>query len=256
MNELTQQRLTRLGVVVLAFTAMMLVIFLMMPFDVAWFEWLILATVVATGVGLVRRLRFARAIAALGLVAGIVLGVRSEYQLWSELDVDWDVTTALAVANAIVTTLFGFWLAVRALLVVIGRARSTTITVRLVGAMLAVAAADHLWLARLYGMAWRGGFSISVSAQGISLFGFPGWPLWHAAALLTALVMIAGPRRMLAPATFVLMVLAYLLVPLMAIGMIAAFDGPLFVFTILVSLLVAYLAWWLRAEAQLPQTAR
>jgi hypothetical protein len=40
-----------------------------------------------------------------------------------------------------------------------------------------------------------------------------------------------------------------LLVPLMAIGMIAAFDGPLFVFTILVSLLVAYLAWWLRAEA-------
>src|SRR5664279_562274 len=138
MNELTQQRLTRLGVVVLVMTAMMLVIFLMMPFDVAWFYWLILAAIATTGIGLVRRLRFARVIAGLGLIAGIVLGVRSEYQLWSAFDVEWDVTTALAVANAIVTRLFGFWLAGRTLLVVIGRARATTITARLVGAMLVV----------------------------------------------------------------------------------------------------------------------
>jgi hypothetical protein len=251
MNELTRQRLPRLGVVILAMTAMVLEIFLLLPFDhVEWFEWLILAVVLATGIGLVARQPFARIIAALGLVAGIVVGVYSEYQLWSEFDVEWDVTTALAVANAIITTLLGFWLAVRALLVVIGRVRSTTITARLVGAMLVVVAVDHLWLAHLYGMAWRGGFSINVSPQGISLFGFPGWPLWHAATLLTALVMIAGPRRMLAPATFVLMVLAYLLVPLMAIGMIAAFEAPLFVFTIMASMLFAYLAWWLRTDAK------
>jgi hypothetical protein len=254
MNELTRQRLPRLGVVILAMTAMLLSIGLVLPLDeVAWFEWLILAVFVATGIGLVARQPFARVIAALGLVAGIVLGARSQYQLWSELYVDWNVTTVLAVANAIVTTLLGFWLGVRALLVVVGRARSITITARLVGAMIFVVAANHLWLAHLYGIAWRGGFSINFSGQGTQLFGFPGWPLWHAAALLTALVMVAGPRRMLAPATYVLMVLAYLLVPLMAIALIAIEDGfdlPLFVFTILVTLLVAYLARWLRAETQ------
>ena len=260
MNELTRQRLPRLGVVILAITAMVLSICMLLPLDdVAWFEWLILAVFVATGIGLVARLRFARVIAALGLVAGIVLGERSQYQLWSELEIEWDVTTALAVANAIVTTMFGFWLGVRALLVVAGRARATPITARLLGAMIVVVAIDHLWLAHLYGFAWRGGFSISVSARGTQLFGFPGWPLWHVAALLTALVMIAGPRRMLARATSVLMVLVYLLVPLMAIAQIALEGGPeapLFVFTILFTLLVAYLAWWVRADAQVPQTAR
>jgi hypothetical protein len=260
MNELTRQRLPRLGVVILAMTTMLLAIGAMIPIgEVAWFEWLILAAFVATGVGLVARLRFARVIAALGLGAGLVLGVRSEFQWWSQLDVEWNVTTALAVANAIVTTLLGFWLGARAFLVVIGRARSTPITTRLVGAMIVVVTIDHLWLAYLYGFSWRGGFSISVSEQGTQLFGFPGWPLWHVAALLTALVMIGGPRRMLASATYVLMVLVYLLVPLMAVAQIGLMGGPelpLFVFTVLVTLLVAYLAWWLRTDAQVPQTAR
>lgn len=254
MNELTERCLPRLGVVTLAIMLMVMSILLVGPLDDVGWGWAVIAVFATMGFGLIARARFARVIAGLACVTGLVLSVPAIYEMWSRVEIDdLDVTTVLALANSIATTLLGLWLGVRALLVILGRARTTTLTARLVGGTIVVVAANHLWLAYLYGFSWRGGFSISLATEGTRFLGFPGWPLWHVGALLAGLVLVAGPRRSITPASTALMGLSFLLVPLMCVAEMSdhLVDVPLFMFMSAMTLLVAYLAWWLRTEARL-----
>jgi hypothetical protein len=155
------------------------------------------------------------------------------------------------VANAIATTLLLVWLCLRAIQVLLGTTwRASVVTARLTGGVLACVTVNHLWLAAQVGVGWQGSWSINISPRGTSLLGFPGWPLWHLAVLVTALVLLAGPRRMLGGAARVLLLLFAGMVPLVivAAALTGFFELGLLLLVVGTVLLPVYLAWWLRAE--------
>jgi hypothetical protein len=85
--------------------------------------------------------------------------------------------------------------------------------------------------------------------------GFPRWPLWHVVLLALALVMAAGPRRILAHAAAGLMLLFAALVPLVLVAAIRSdffgLEPPLFGMMLSlfgIMLIPAYLLWCLCDE--------
>lgn len=251
MDELTNQRRKRIGVVITAMTAMALSIAVTMPFDAgALVWWLALALIGAAGIGLLLHAWFARVLCGLLFVAGGVLVPMSLSDVLRAPPDGFDVMWMLSVANAIATTLLIVWLCVRGLQVMLKTPRgASVITARIVGGVLAIIAANHLWLAAQIGFfEWSGSWSISISGRGTQLVGFPGWPLWHVALAIAGLLLLAAPRRLLQHAATVLVALFAILVPLIVI---AALRTDLFALEIVVfgmTILPAYLAWWLRDE--------
>jgi hypothetical protein len=260
MNELTDPRgMFRLGVLITAMTVMVLSIAVIAPIDDGALPWLALGLLGAIGIGLVFRARFARVLGGLLALACVVfapvslIGSLAASPPLAGADLAW----SLSVANAITTTLLLMWLCICALRVVLGRPRrASVITARLAGCALAIVAAEHLWLAYQVGFASTGSWSIHISAQGTQLVGFSGWPLWHAALLIVALVMASGPRQMLGHAATVLLLLFATLVPLVIVAAVGAglLGFELLLFELL--LLPVYLSWWLRDELLRAEPAR
>lgn len=163
----------------------------------------------------------------------------------------WELEWWLSVANAIATTLLLVWLGIRAIQVLLGRPwRASVVTARLAGGVLAVVAANHLWLAAQIGFGWQGAWSINISPQGTRLIGFPGWQIWHLVMLVAALMLLAGPRRMLRAAARVLMLLFAGMVPLVLVAAVRTgfFELALLLLVLGMTLIPVYLWWWLSNE--------
>jgi hypothetical protein len=253
MDNLTDRRgMFRIGVMITAATVMVLALAATAPVDgSAVLPWLALGLLGATGIGLLVRARFARVLAGLLLLACAVAAPLSWIQLLAASAplMSADPAWFLSVANATATTLLLVWICLRGIRVLLGRPRrASAVTVRLVGGTLAVVAAHHLWLVHQLGATWTGSWSIHIAPQGTQLVGFPGWPLWHVALLIVALVLVAGPRRVLGRAATGLMLLFVSLVPLVIVAAIrtelVALALPIFGIT----LFPVYLSWWLRDE--------
>lgn len=244
--------MARIGVVITALFAMICAIALTAPVEVG-VGWCVIALLGMTGIGLLRGAWFARVLAGLLFVACAVLAPVSLIQQLAGTPSPggWDPGWALAVANALATTLLLVWLCVRAIQVLRGASgRASGVTARLAGAVLALVAVNHLWLAAQVGIGWQGSWSINISPRGTTLVGFPGWPLWHLALLVPSLVLLAGPRRVRAGAATVLMLLCAALVPLVivAAGLTGSFEPELILLVVGTVLVPVYLAWWLRGE--------
>lgn len=241
----------RLGVLTTALAVLVLSLGVTAPIGgIPPWWWLALGLFGATGIGLLFRARFARVLGGLLLLACVVLAPISLIRvLASSSPVGADLMWLLSVANAIATTLLLTWMCIRAIQVLLGRPRrASVVTVRLVGGVLAVVAAYHLWLVSQVGFEWTGSWSLQISPRGTQLVGFPVWPLWHVALLVVALAMVAGPRRMLGQAATVLMLLIAGLVPLVIMAAIRTgfFAAELPIFGMM--LIPVYLSWWLRDE--------
>ena len=242
----------RLGVLTTALAVLVLSLGVTAPVGGSppWWWWLALGSLGATGIGLLFGARVARVLGGLFLLACAVFAPISLIRaLASSSPVGADLTWFLAVANAIATTLLLTWMCIRAVQVLLGRPRrARVVTVRLVGGVLAVVAAYHLWLVSQVGFEWAGSWSIQISTRGTQLVGFPLWPLWHVALLAVALAMVAGPRRMLGQAATALMLLFAGLVPLVIVAAIRMdfFAAELTIFGMM--LIPVYLSWWLRDE--------
>jgi hypothetical protein len=253
MDDLDARRGTfRLGVMVTAVAAMILALAVTAPLDGRSLPgWIALGLFGVTGIGLLRRARFARVLAGLGLLACALFTPVSLIQMLSRgvRPDGWDPMWLGFVANATATKLLVIWLCVRGIQALLGRSpRASDLTVRLVGGVLMIIAAHHLWLASQPGVAPSGTWSVNLSIDGTILVGFAGWQPWHGIALVLGLVMVAGPRRVLAPATTALVVLMAALVPLVIVAMA---DMRLFVLQVTFFGMLAfpvYLAWWLRDE--------
>jgi hypothetical protein len=247
-----RRRMFRIGAVITAMCAMVFSIAVTGPLD-SGLGWLALALLGATGIGLLLRARFAR---VLGGLLFLGCGVLAPLSLIQELNSSsppgsWELGWFLSVANAIATTLLLVWLCFRAIQVLLGTTwRASLVTARLAGGVLAFIAVNHLWLAAQVGFAWQGSWSINISPRGTMFLGFPGWPLWHLAALVPALALLAGPRRMLGGAARVLMLLFAGMVPLVIIAAVLTgfFELGLLVLLLGTVLTSVYLSWWLRDE--------
>ena len=259
MEDHARRRVFRLGVLLTASAVGILSLALSAPGGprVHGVEalWLIAFGLIAvTGIGLMAQIRVARAVGMLvylGL-AGMCAWEFFEARriLWPET---WDLGSSLALANAFACSLLLAWLCIRAVLVLLGRARSGGLaTARLTGGVLAVVAVHHLWLATQVDTGWTGAWSVSFSTNGTYLIGFVGWPIWHAAMLVAALALLAGPRRILSHAATAVMLLLALVVPLMLVAALPANFQPPEVIILGVILLPIYLAWWLRDELRTP----
>jgi len=257
MRSIVERRTFRLGVLVLAATAMNLSVAMTMPGgELALWLWIINAAAAAVGIGLLVHARVARAVAGLVVAVG---GVATVVSLWTTLGAvidgpgpdGWTLFALLSVANSVVTAALSVWLCVRAIQALLGRQwAASLVTARLTGATLGVIAADHLWFTAAQpelGLGAPGGLAISVSAGGARLAGFPGWPIWHLALAILALMMLAGRRRMVARATTLLVVLCACLAVLVAIAA-PRLGVQIAPFTVLPALVFTYLAWWLRDE--------
>jgi hypothetical protein len=242
----------RLGVVTTAMVVLVLFLAGRGPIeDIALWWWISLGLFGAIGIGLLFGARFARVLGGLFFLAGVVLVPVSLLRTLSGAPVDdAEPLYLLFIANAVASTLLLTWMCLRALLLLLGRQRASGVTARLVGGVLAVVAANHLWLASRVGFEWTGGWSIQISPEGTQLVGFLLWPLWHVALLVVALVMVAGPRRMLGHATTALMLLFASLVPLVTVVAIrtSSFASELTIFGLGMTLIPVYLSWWLRDE--------
>jgi hypothetical protein len=204
----------------------------------------ILVALTAIGVGLIRGSAIAKKL-AIGLfgifsVGDVVHVVRGFVDLG---DAEWSVT---AVADALVTSVLAVWLSVRAIQVLLGRFQARAATARLVGIALAVIALAHLQLARS-SVDVPGTFSLSLSASGIWLAGFPGWQYWHAGLLAVGIALVASPRRFLRHvATVLLLLVVGLFVPVAVMlgtepfALVWMFGGSLAI--------IGFLVCWLRAE--------
>jgi hypothetical protein len=258
MDDLDGRRGTfRIGVMTTAMAVMILPLAVTAPLDGSTLPgWIALALFGATGIGLLLRARFARVLAGLGLLACALFTPVSLIQMLTMLTggvrhEGWDPMWPGFVANATATKLLVIWLCIRGIQTLLGRApRTRDLTVRIVGGVLTIIAAHHLWLASQPGVAPSGTWSVHVSLDGTILVGFVGWQLWHGIALVLGLVMVAGPRRVLARATTALVVLFAALVPLVLVALVdmrvfglqVAFFGML--------AFPVYLAWWLRDEVR------
>ena len=218
-----------------------------------------LVVVGATGLGLLLGARFARVLGGVLFVAGLVaspLSLASALVGSLRLAGRWELSLVLSLANGIATTVLLMWLCFRGLQVMRGKTmRAGVFTARLTGVVVALVAVHHLWVAVQAGASSLAvgsfaSFSLRVGALGTTLSGFPGWPLWHLAALVLAGVLVAGPRRALVGAASALTVLFVCLVPLVLLAVARANVGELWLSTVVLSLvlLLAALAWWLRDE--------
>lgn len=227
---------------------------------------ILLLIVGATGGGLVLGLRAARVAAGVLLfvcVAAMPLGLVGALAR-SEGAAALDGRTLFAMANALATTALGTWICFRGLQVVRGkRLRAAVFTSRVTGVALAAIAAHHLYDAsRLGASAWglasTSSFAFRISVEGTALYGFPGWPLWHLAALLTAAVLIAAPRARLVKAAGVLAGLFACVLPLSLGALVHLSAEELAVLAPVLALLLLpiLLAWWLREELIGPVPAR
>lgn len=249
MDPLTLRRQFRLGVLIAAMAGMVGSLALTGPLDAGdWPWWLALGVLAATGIGLMARVRFAR------VIAGVIMALGVIGSTWSLLDslhfFTLDVTWLWPEANAVATTALMVWSCLRAIAVLRGRASTSAVTVRLVGATLVCVAANHLWVASLVGMSTDGSWSISISPRGTQLIGFPAWPIWHAATLVPGMLMLAGPRRWFGVAATILVGLLAALIPLDVVAAISlgVFGIDVVIFGIAMVLIPVYLAWWLRDE--------
>jgi hypothetical protein len=258
MRSIVERRTFRLGVLVLAFAAVSLSLAMTAPVvDLPWWLWLVNGAAVAAGIGLLVHTRVARAVAGVAVAAaGVFMAIsladvpRMLIRL-AELDV-WMPVALLAIANAVVTTLLSLWFCIRAIQALLGRQwAATLVTARLTGAALAVIATGHLWFAAAAGVGLgldtAGGVAISLSASGAQAAGFPGWPIWHFVLGILALMMLAGPRRLVARATTLLVVWCACLPALVLIDA-PQIGAPIAPFVVLMTLVFTYLAWWLRDE--------
>ena len=208
----------------------------------------------AIGAGLMFGARFARVLGGLlflvGLVGSPIHLIRGLAA--SGMPESADPSWFLWVANAIATTLLLMWLCLQALRVLSRKVsrRGGVVTARITGGVLAVVAANHLWVATQVGMDSHGAWSITISPHGSQLFGFPGWPFWHLALLVVALVLLCAPRTLLHHAATALMLLFGSLLPLvaLAVALTGLFMLEMLLVLIVISLVPAYLSWWLRDE--------
>ncbi|HEX3760587.1 MAG TPA: hypothetical protein VHW23_17855 [Kofleriaceae bacterium] len=262
MKSIVERRTFRLGVLMLAFVAISLWLVLLGPVGRDVWPWVILGVIAVVAIGLMVHARIARAVVGLGVAA---CGAIAPHTLISELCAaapldGWTPLAVLAIANAIATTALGVWLCVRAIQALLGRTWAPSlVTARLTGAVLAVAAANHLWLAAAVGARLGlsdAGFSMGLSTHGAQLAGFVGWPLWHLALAAIGLMMLAGPRRLVALAATLLVGWSALLVALVVLTSvvgIVVLDAPrlgmmLTTYAAFLAAVFAYLAWWLRDE--------
>ena len=253
--SMVERRMFRIGVVVLAVTALELSLLVTMPPEMG-----VLARVVglvpgALGIGLLFRSRVARAVAGLGFALGAVgmpISLVGEL-LESAPQVGWDRLSALAIADAIATTALGVWLCVRAIQALLGRTWAPSlVTARLVGAALAAVAAYHLQLASAVGaglgLSDAGAIAISATARGAQIAGFPGWPIWHLGLAAIALAMLVAPRRTVRRAATWLLAWFGALFVLATVEMLLLREALLGPFIALMLVVPVYLAWWLRDE--------
>src|SRR3954471_9724389 len=215
MRSIVERRMFRLGVLVLAAAAMNLSLAMTMPDgELALWLWLISGAACAVGIGLLVHARVARAVAGLVVAvagAGTLVSLRATLGLLIDGPVlhGGTLLALLSVANAAATTALSVWFCIRAIQALRGRQwAATLVTARLTGAWLAVIAASHLWSAAAAGVGLgldsAGGIAISISASGTQLAGFPAWPIWHFVLAILALMMLAGPRRLVARAATLL----------------------------------------------------
>jgi hypothetical protein len=258
MDDLLVDRrsMFRIGVMITAMSAMVLSVAVGGPVDgggLWWLTFLIVALLSVTGVGLLFGALFARILGGLLFLGGVVFSPISLIQALDlsstpgSLDLGW----LLSVGNAVATMLLLVWLCVRAIQVLLGTTRRTSaVTARLAGGALAVIAANHLWLATQIGFGWQGSWAVNISPRGAQFVGFLGWPIWHLAVLLAALVLLVGPRRILGGAAAALMLLFAGMVPLVIIAAARTgfFELQLLPLLAGMVLLPVYLLWWLRDE--------
>jgi hypothetical protein len=149
----------------------------------------------------------------------------------------------LVVGDAIASTSLAVWLGVRAVWILIDRARAPSrVTPRIVGGFLVVVAATHLsWIA-LWEPGADIGTQLSLSPGGVFLFGFTGWPVWHGVLAAIGLGLALAPARWVAHFATLLIVLVLYAVP-------ASLGGPLVIWQLPAMLaLPLYMAVWLRVE--------
>jgi hypothetical protein len=252
MDDLFSRRCTfRIGVLFTAVTGMILPAVFTAPIDgAAALPLLLLAGFGVTGVGLLVRARFARVLGGLLFLAcAVVAPISLIGELSAGAPLEVDLAWLLAVANAIATTSLLVWMCIRAIQVLLARSHAAShVTVRVVGCALALIAANHLWLAFQVGLAWNGSWSIHVAPEGTQLVGFPLWPVWHGALLVVALVMVAGPQRVLGRAATGLLLLFAALPPLVVVAAVHTGMLELMLPLLGMMLIPVYLSWWLRDE--------
>ncbi len=247
--------LARMGVLCIVFVVSMVAA---MTIGAGFFDAKVLlsaALMLAGGGGLVVGSRAARVLMGLLVLGGLVATPRS---LVSSLSVasagGWSAPLVQMAANGVATTALAMWLCARGILVLGGKRFGAGVpTARIVGLSTLVIAATHLWAA-----AWTGvasltfgvdtSFSFRISALGVTLAGFPGWPLWHLVMLAASASLAFGPRRMLAAAATAMAVLLGCLVLLVFTTLLFLSARELWAFAPIVSAIAsaAALAWWLR----------
>jgi hypothetical protein len=225
--------------------------------------WVILAGMGATGIGLLIHARFARILVGVLLLGGLAVAPISLVLVLddtlSSVHGELGLGLTLALANAIATTALWMWLCFRGIQVLRGVSTNAEIlTARLSGGVMATVALTHLWRAVEIGTRslelgsgeWRW---IKISPNGMWLFGFPGWPLWHTAVFRPVLVLLVGPNTLPPSAATMLAGLFGALTALVMIDPHATERGAMtdLAFTspvLLVGLFPMMLAWWLRDE--------
>jgi len=129
---------------------------------------------------------------------------------------------------------------VRAIQLLRGKPRSAA-TVRVVGAALAVVAANHLWLVSQvgFGSEFSGSWSIRMTPDGTQLVGFIGWQIFHVILLLVSLALLFGPRRVLVHAATALTLLFAAVPILVVIDMVRSqlFIAQLLVASVIMTLI-------------------
>jgi hypothetical protein len=221
--------------------------------------WPIVAIMSAIGVGLLFDVTAARVAATVLLVLsagadafGLIRALILTLPHWT-----WELGPWLWLANAVATALFLFWLHIRAIQVLLDRPlRQPSLTARLAGGALAVVALAHLHSAHAAGLVWGsfdGTWSLSISATGTRLAGFPGWVPWHAALLLvSALLLLLRRGRLRLAATCLTALFVLLALLFFAMGVMSALaehlGAQMASFAVVLALVPAYLAWWLRDE--------
>ncbi|MEO7731309.1 MAG: hypothetical protein ABIY55_10075 [Kofleriaceae bacterium] len=253
MSDLDGRRGTvRIGVILLGASLVMASLALLVPFEGASLLGVLPVCLLALlGLGLVRNTQVARVLTGLLLLACVVLAPISTIRLVaaSAAQADLDAAWFLSSANALATTLLTVWLCLRGIQQLLGRApRTILVTARIVGGVLAVIAVSHLWIAAQVGFAWGDSWSMRISIDGTSLFGFPGWPLWYLVALVLGLVLLVGPRAVLARAATALLALFVALVPLVLVTTLETRIVAFQLVSLGVMLLPIYLVWWLREQ--------
>lgn len=177
-------------------------------------------------------------------------------QASSLLPVHW-----MALANACGASLLIIWLSWRAVALLAGwrftdPRRGPRLTSIWVGLALIASSVNHLWVATQTADWTAGGFAVSLSPSGLSMYGFFGWPIWHGATLVAALVLVSGWRTGQRCAAFALSGVWVLAIPLILMLRMVWAESPFGLSLLLIGgflpLLMATLSWWLAQELRDP----